>query len=779
MTVLVGAVGAPLPVKAALTVLLALFTFWLARRNRAAAVATTVFFVACGSSSVIWVKYTFLTVRWGPLIALALAVFLTRRRDLHLRSVHLVVLAMLLLAFASAGWSITPSLTLQRAVSFSVLLVLVLLLAEDARGDPARFAALREAIAWLAPVIVVLSLLTLAFQPDRAVRAGQFRGFLENPNALGLFVAFAYPFMYAALDARWPSSRWIVLLAVPAVVLIVVSAARSGLLAILVALIGYEVSRRQTRRLALHLCLVVGIVLIAFLASVAIPDTSQNGTSPYLLNRAADVSFVSALTGARNEAWSATAHFIAQRPFLGFGFGTGDQVFAHYPDQVHFRLYEGALPENAYLQLVMELGLLGAVLFLIPLFAGAIRAAGVVRRGARNLSEAAFGALLLAAIPSIAVEGVLEAAGAPWAFMIWLAVAAALAWPPGDAVVASDLPEPLERRPLPRPLRFGAAHPLVASALAALVVLGVALLVSVIVKGGRIYTREEALAAGHSLARTTCRNATCVFGAVRRESNPIWQVQLNHGQYRFSCLLVDLRSFDPKHPRASAGVTPVACSTLPLRRTNVLTIAIPRANLAVVSPDAAYLHAAFSAITSEMGVPAVRFVAESAGPLSPHADGKLAMTPAEPAPGYVFTRPYSYVHFVVVARPGRRFATMEEIRRTPMGVYRPLSAAFARSVGGVEIKRFATIVQAQSAVETGRVAGLILDAGTATVLVRRSNLRAVAQFPQSPYATVLETRKLPALTRAVDQAIGQLIDNGRLQAIQAREYPLLTVGTLR
>jgi O-antigen ligase len=132
------------------------------------------------------------------------------------------------------------------------------------------------------------------------------------------------------------------------------------------------------------------------------------------------------LLGARNEAWTATADLIGDRPLLGYGFGSGDRVFARYPDRASFRFFQGANPNNGYLQAVLELGLVLSLVILLPLL-------GALATGVRSAFQRAYSAeraALLACLVAGLVAGIFEslftAAGAPWAMLIWLSAAALL-----------------------------------------------------------------------------------------------------------------------------------------------------------------------------------------------------------------------------------------------------------------------------------------------------------------------------------------------------------------
>jgi O-antigen ligase len=128
------------------------------------------------------------------------------------------------------------------------------------------------------------------------------------------------------------------------------------------------------------------------------------------------------LVSGRNEAWSATIDLIEERPVVGYGFGTGDRLL----DPAQFKHFAGISPHNAYLEAVLELGLLGALLLLAPLGAGLARTLRTIRRPARSPEVAAFGAVLVGGLCDGIFEDVFVAAGSPFAPLIWLACAVVL-----------------------------------------------------------------------------------------------------------------------------------------------------------------------------------------------------------------------------------------------------------------------------------------------------------------------------------------------------------------
>src|SRR5207245_2216858 len=109
-------------------------------------------------------------------------------------------------------------------------------------------------------------------------------------------------------------------------------------------------------------------------------------------------SLLSRLTGARSETWPVAWRFIRVRPVQGYGFGTGDRLFGLYPSRVHFVFFEGANPSDGYLQLAMELGIVGGLLFLFPIFVAARYAVRALSREDGEGARAAFAAVFFASL---------------------------------------------------------------------------------------------------------------------------------------------------------------------------------------------------------------------------------------------------------------------------------------------------------------------------------------------------------------------------------------------
>ena len=70
---------------------------------------------------------------------------------------------------------------------------------------------------------------------------------------------------------------------------------------------------------------------------------------------------------SRTEKWRTGLQYFMERPLQGFGFGTEDQLFAYHGVHASSYIRTGSYFHNSYLGLVLQVGLVGALLFYMPL----------------------------------------------------------------------------------------------------------------------------------------------------------------------------------------------------------------------------------------------------------------------------------------------------------------------------------------------------------------------------------------------------------------------------
>ena len=152
-----------------------------------------------------------------------------------------------------------------------------------------------------------------------------------------------------------------------------------------------------------------GIVLLAAATPLRVVDSN---TALGKFSRSGEL--VRDLTGARNEAWSASIDLLSYAPVEGLGFGSGDRLFGL--TGTTFTYYQGANSGNAYLSTLLEVGVVGLAL-LVALLLSALQAAVMPGRTPAQLilRRMAFGLLALTA-----VESFMTSPGSPFSALMWI-----------------------------------------------------------------------------------------------------------------------------------------------------------------------------------------------------------------------------------------------------------------------------------------------------------------------------------------------------------------------
>jgi hypothetical protein len=375
--------------------------------------AGTVFAFACGSSSVHVLSQVGKPMRWVFLLALLAVSVLwaAERRESRLaaRAVLFVAACFVALALVSALWSVDARLSAGRALSLALLFAVAAALAHACAGRSDATERVLLGLLLGAAAVAVAGIVVLAFDHRAAVEAAtvdlppRYQGMGENPNTASLLLALALPVAaWFTLRPQARSRR----LAFGALFLlldgsIVASVSRGALAAGFGAVLLVAVLLPVTIRARAGL---VGVVLVLLAASVAgalipkpshaakpvsapaqpAPKTTRYVNVEAVYPRAFDVgrnlpgaqaerlrSFLG--SGGRSIAWRGALDLADRRPVAGYGFGTEARVFV---DRYDF--FAGALPENSYIGLDLQLGAVGLIVFLA--LAGAIVVATVRNR---------------------------------------------------------------------------------------------------------------------------------------------------------------------------------------------------------------------------------------------------------------------------------------------------------------------------------------------------------------------------------------------------------------
>ncbi len=339
--------------------------------------------------------------RWAALFVLAVlaAVWAWLERRPGIPLLYVPAGLFLLAALVSAAWSVEPQLSVGRAISLAVLFAAAALMSRGAGGRAAAAGRLLDAILGATVVAALAGFAAYVVAPQSAsvgsgLSAFRLQGIGQNPNTVSMLAAVGIPIAAAGLFRGTPLRRLAALGAFGLLGLTILlsrsDGAAIGAVAGVVA-VGLLLRPGWLRRLtAVAVALgVVGIVVLYFALPPASVQEQLNADYPYV-----DYSTVqpdseigrpdlggsqptrSVLnTSGRAEAWREAIGQAEKRPVLGYGFGTEEKVFI---DRSY--VFQSGRPENSYIGLFMQLGLVGVVLLLA--IAGALALAA--RRALRE-----------------------------------------------------------------------------------------------------------------------------------------------------------------------------------------------------------------------------------------------------------------------------------------------------------------------------------------------------------------------------------------------------------
>ena len=352
------------------------------------------------------------------------------------------------LAVVSAAWSARPEHTEKRALGFLILVLAGAALADATADRPEAVRRILEALFAGAALVALLGLYMLWVSHDQAVQAAstqypaRFRGLGQNPNTVSLLLAVATPL---GLELWVAARRMATRVALGAALLlvdgsIVASGSRGAATA----------ASPWRRRL-----LLVAAAAAVFVAAVAImqipkalpqpPPSNHRGVThvvrdaelvrplsdeignPALGGTGAPIHRTLFGTSGRAQAWDAALHQAANRPVTGYGFGTESLVFVD-----RYYGFDSSVPENSYIGVLLQLGIVGLVAFLALLLALAVAAFHAVRAppgAGRDVARACASVLAGAAVLGI-TQSYLTSIGNLASTTVWIPalLLPALAW---------------------------------------------------------------------------------------------------------------------------------------------------------------------------------------------------------------------------------------------------------------------------------------------------------------------------------------------------------------
>lgn len=278
-------------------------------------------------------------VKYGPanglllrlvLIAVVLRMVPTIRAS-DLRLLWPVWLFTLIVTLTSVATSPAVPISVMKAVTFALAATAVLMAYN--RLTPTQLSQLQAWFLTLGITVIGLSALTLLKPGLGAGGNGGLQGILNQPQALGIFIApFAAWSIAGVLLMRRKASRLEVWLAIGTLVLIVLSRARTAGFATAFGVGVVMFGRMLSRRTAQQASIVRAVLIVSFVAAAVLLAAATTGKVSQILteyafkgtereSRNLGDAFYASRGGGVTEQW----HNFLQQPLLGNGFGV-------YPD---------------------------------------------------------------------------------------------------------------------------------------------------------------------------------------------------------------------------------------------------------------------------------------------------------------------------------------------------------------------------------------------------------------------------------------------------------------
>lgn len=279
------------------------------------------------------------------------------------------ILLLCALAISSAAWSSDIIFTFRRGLILLVMTVFAIYLGSRFDWDEAL-----DVLGWTSVVVVLASFVAVIFFPDYGIsqdkHAGDWIGLFVHKNVLGLQTIVAILTFAAGKPAILPSWARSILLCGAGVLLTFSHSATSWLAtAFVLALYPFLQLLRLNRKSAVLLgvlvlpIVVIAVCLLAFNYISILGSLGRNAT----------------LTG-RVPLWAAVMDSIRQKPWLGYGYGAFWRQLGGDSQSVITKVrWFAPHAHNGYLDLWLDLGLLGLIVFVCGLVASLRRAIQVFR----------------------------------------------------------------------------------------------------------------------------------------------------------------------------------------------------------------------------------------------------------------------------------------------------------------------------------------------------------------------------------------------------------------
>lgn len=260
--------------------------------------------------------------------------------------------------FVLVLFSEVPFRSFQKTLSYSILLISSPLLLTGVIETYGKLFFKKLIVMF--GLILLIGLILILINYDFVHLIGRFRGLLGNPNGMGIF-GIVFFLLFQVVQDRYPnifSRKEVIVLGVLFVLSIVYSGSRSGIFTILL-FYGLRWIFRRSTSLGVFVS-VISVVVMNFVTIDWIGIIQTFGLQEYFR--------VETLTegSGRLVAWNFAWEQIQENVLWGYGFVHNEYIFGKYILQLSNLGHQGNV-HNSFLTLWLDTGLIGLLLFLLPL----------------------------------------------------------------------------------------------------------------------------------------------------------------------------------------------------------------------------------------------------------------------------------------------------------------------------------------------------------------------------------------------------------------------------
>jgi len=301
------------------------------------------------------------------ILALSAIAVIERNRFPKINRIYIYFVPFILAGLIGLLDSPVRFLAFQKTISYILLIFIVPQFLIKSYDDHGRD-AIRTIIFFTGFMILMGFILELVDPGYTFARGGRFRGVFGNPNGLGIFSALVialvyltrdiFPGLFSKSDLRW--------LVIPALISLILAGSRTSIIAVLIFFIFTRLYRVSP---------VIGF--LAFLGTAIISElVASNIVSIIGSLGLSDFFRIDTLEGGsgREVAWQLAWQTIQESLWFGRGFAFDEWIMARNQEALNDLGHQGGV-HNTYLQIWLNTGIVGLVLFLRAIFLNVIKGA--------------------------------------------------------------------------------------------------------------------------------------------------------------------------------------------------------------------------------------------------------------------------------------------------------------------------------------------------------------------------------------------------------------------